>query len=288
MSSRHRRIALYDSAEETVVFGANGFRIFPFYIDHEGKTNHRVYGSFSVSQPRDQRILDIQLLVLDEPTLIEWLKDRGIQFNQFIAPKRFVVDSGKRPDGRWEFEPVSGHFFLVLDNRHSSMTPKTVKFTVWEEWDEIITGLDVVVTVPPTDRALHDETIRLIKNSRKNLLIMTPYIDMEVLNEILAKISSGVPVSIITREKGEFIGKDKKAAFEHLHSRLGPNHRVNNLIHARMIVRDQEEVLVSSADLSHDSLVGQFNCGLVCSDPKIIKKAADFCNLTWTKSHEVK
>jgi len=287
MSSRHRRILLYDNVEEVVVFGANGFRIFPFDIDHEGKTSHRVYGSFSVSQPMDQRTLDIRLLVLDEPGLIEWLIDRA-QFNQFIAPKRFVVDSGKKSEGRWEFEPISGRFFLVLDNRYSSMTPKTVKFTIGEEWDEIITGLDIVVTVPPTDRALHDETIRLIKNARKNLLVMTPYFDMEVLNEILAKIDSGVPVSIITREKGEFMGKDKKAAFEHLHSRLGSNHKVNNLIHARMIVRDQEEALVSSADLSHDSLVGQFNCGLVCSDPKIIKKAVGFFNLIWTKSHEIK
>jgi hypothetical protein len=49
------------------------------------------------------------------------------------------------------------------------------------------------------------------------------------------------------------------------------NHRMNDLVHSRVIIRDNEEALVSSADLTQDSLLTQFKAGVLTTDATMIR-----------------
>lgn len=172
-------------------------------------------------------------------------------------------------------------------NRYSWRTPKTVDIEANERWGEIIPEdviIDAVTTSPPDDRSLLDEFIRLIGEARSRLMVATPYIDMQVMNEIQKKINEGVEVYVITRRRQDFGGDQAKAAFDYLRRMLKGNHAINKQVHARFIVSDYDKVLVSSADLSHDSLIAEFNAGMVCTEPGIVKKMEEYFRLIWTNS----
>ena len=50
----------------------------------------------------------------------------------------------------------------------------------------------------------------------------------------------------------------------------------SELIHSRMVIIDEEELLVSSADLTRDQLYDEFNAGIWTSDKETVKKAIEF------------
>ena len=143
---------------------------------------------------------------------------------------------------------------------------------------------DVVMTSPPVDRSLLEEVIRLLQESKSHLMIVTPYVDMEVMNEIQKRLDEGITVYIVTRPKSDFGGDRAKAAFDYLRQAVKGNHTTNGQVHARFIVSDYDKVLVSSADLSHDSLIAQYNAGIVCSHPEIVRRMVDYFQSIWANS----
>lgn len=178
----------------------------------------------------------------------------------------------------------SRHIYFALDNRYSTLTAKQVSVSIHEEWDEQFSSLDLVTTMPPDDKSLNDDVIQMIERSKGNLKIISPYIDISFIAEILKKIKEGVNIQIITRTREEFIGKDKKASFDYISQNIQKNHRTNAYVHSRIIIRDSNEALISSADLTQDSLVGQFNAGIIVSESNVIKKLLDYFEKVWTRS----
>ncbi len=81
---------------------------------------------------------------------------------------------------------------------------------------------------------------------------------------------------MITRDLSQVKGAEAKRAWRHLAEKPDINHQCYNLLHGRMIIVDNSIVLVSSADISHDSLEGQFNAGILTTDPNLVKKAVGF------------
>lgn len=50
----------------------------------------------------------------------------------------------------------------------------------------------------------------------------------------------------------------------------------SNVIHSRIVIIDDAEVLVSSADLTRDQLFDEFNAGVWTADKETVKKAIEF------------
>ena len=48
------------------------------------------------------------------------------------------------------------------------------------------------------------------------------------------------------------------------------------MVHSRMVIIDDSEVLVSSSDLTRDQLYDEYNAGIWTSDKETVKKAIDF------------
>jgi phosphatidylserine/phosphatidylglycerophosphate/cardiolipin synthase-like enzyme len=124
----------------------------------------------------------------------------------------------------------------------------------------------------------------MITRTKKDLKVISPYIDTSFLQEIFSRQSQGVTVMIVTRPDKDFTGKDKIAALRYIKQYIKSNRKTNELVHSRVFIRDNEQALISSADITHDSLVGQFNAGVLLSDPSVIKKLLDYFVHVWDAS----
>ena len=260
-------------------------------VDKTAQKNHRMFGRIEVRQPADppaRKNLNIAFYIMDNDGFVDWLDLRAREKTPSFPPLNPLYTTGKVRGAEWGFEtPRSGCYWLVWDNSYSMWTPKTIDIEATEEWDEMIPEevmTDAVTTSPPVDRSLLDEVTRLIGETKSRLMVVTPYIDMEVMNQIQKKVDEGVEVYVVTRPRKDFGGDRAKAAFDYLRRTVKSNHASNSQVHARFVVSDYDKVLVSSADLSHDSLIAQYNAGLVCSEPSIVRKMVDYFSLIWANS----
>ena len=286
MSSRHKLVEVYN---KSVKVGVNTSRTYAIVhdVNHTGKNNHTISGKFAVTQSENSKDVDVRFYTLTETQLAKWfLGNIDNSTSAFPLPSECICSSNKLvKNGEFKISVTNSfHAYFILDNRHSSSANKDVKIFISEEWDENVSSLDVVTTIPPHDKSLKQDVKRLINNATGDLKIITPYIDMSLVSELLQKHNHGVHVEIITRSKNDFTGKGAEEAFVHISKALDENHKINEHIHSRVIVRDELEALVSSADLTHDSLLGQFNVGVIVSEPIIINKLLEYFKTTWQKS----
>ncbi len=285
MSSRHKQIEHFNDTIK-VGTGYNGIFLIRKQIDHVGKDNHVIQGGFTVQQTANNADLDIRFYIITECQFVDWILPNITRTNTtFSYPKNTLHGSNLEKIGNFRIqinESYSAYF--LLDNRHSFSTPKEIKVLISEEWDEATSNLDLVTTIPPHDKSIKHDVERLISSSKHDLKIITPYIDMSLISEILQKHSNGVNIEIITRTRKDFAGKGAKEGFDYINKTLGKKHKTNEHIHSRIILKDSQEALVSSADLTQDSLLGQFNAGVVVSEHMIIKKLLNYFKNVWDKS----
>lgn len=264
--------------------GVKGLHLIPYEIETIGRHNHSFSVHFQVQQPTSNKY-DIQFYLLTEEQLIDWLVNCREKKNRFLPITKFEYYSKRAKNGKITFESLSsGKTYFVLDNSYSFTNTKTVKIKITEEWDEIDSIPNVFTTTSVTDKSLFNEFGRLISNSRKSLKITSPFIDTTMIDKIIESHRKGGVVKFITKPKDEIQGKDCKNAFENLKETLGENLKTHSNIHSRMIIRDNLEACVSSADLSRDSFGTLFNLGITISDKQIIKKIDKYFEKIWKKS----
>lgn len=284
MSSRHKQT---DSIErEFIVDSQGGMFILPHHFEHAGRTDHKFRVRFLVAQG-ERTDFDIKFYIMNEEAFVNWFPISLHETRTSLPhdPKDVSFSSGRVTKGDYIIDVIeSGNIYLIFDNSFSSFTAKRVRLWISEEWNEEKQSLDVVTTVPPHDKSLKEDVERIINDCKMDLKIISPYIDMSLISDLLRKIEKGAQIRIITRTRQEFTGKDKKATFDHIHNNLGKNHRTNEYIHSRIIIRDGIEAVISSADLTQDSLIGQFNAGIIVSDVNVLKKLGNYFETIWQKS----
>ena len=129
---------------------------------------------------------------------------------------------------------------------------------------------------------IYKKISQMFANAQKEIRITTPYIDMfydEIIN--LIKRNPNLIVKIIVRPFKDIKGERKriaKNAIEQLKITTRGNLLQSELVHSRLIIIDDNEVLVSSADLTRAQLFDEYNVGIWTSDKEIVKKAIDFFN----------
>ena len=285
MNLQKKQVELFSNTIE-VGTGTSGLYIFHAYLNHEGKINHRTFGKFTVSQLNPNQIHDIRFYILNDIQFIDWFLYMSQRSSTYLPPQKrvFIADKVTQNSISKEVKRNTKLYF-IFDNRYSTFTTKEVTFQLFEEWEEEIDDkLDLVTTIPPQDKSLHDQVIKIIEESKTNLQIISPYIDMSLINELLTIKNKGITIQLITRTKNSFDGKAKKDAFNYLRSSLKGDHKTNDVIHSRIIISDHLKILVSSADLTHDSLRAQFNAGIMTTNNTIVKKLLEYFNIVWRKS----
>ncbi|WP_428325929.1 phospholipase D family protein [Nitrosopumilus sp.] len=261
-----------------------------------GKKDHKIKGKFYVNQ-NEKSNYTIKFFILTDQQFVYWAGDpsrlHAPVFTRFSKqnptdPQHFLYSS-KNAIQKDEFElnlNKENILYFIFDNSFSTLTSKDVELKVWEEWEEKIQPIDVVTTIPPEDRSLSNDVKRLISLAKKELKIISPYLDTYMVKEILEKADEGVEIQILTREKEKFTGSPAKQAFDFIRKKIGKNHRTNEYLHSRLVICDQKEALVSSADIKLDSMTSLYNAGIVISNPDALQKLLVFFKQAWKDSEE--
>ncbi len=124
------------SAVETVGIGQQGFVIKALQVD-QAQVGHNFYVSINVQQ-LPNRVDDVQFYLLDAPNYAAWT--RGLPSGALVRIPRIIA-------GTSLFVPsVPGPYYIILDNRHSTFTQKTVALAVTEFW---LAQVEVKAPLPP-------------------------------------------------------------------------------------------------------------------------------------------
>jgi len=133
----------------------------------------------------------------------------------------------------------------------------------------------------PQDKYFKDRAVSMIENSREVLLI-SGYLDDSIVSFIIDAVKKGVKVKAIFRH---ITRPGNKKAFKILRNN-GAQVRVNRDCHARFIISDEREAIISSGDLTRDSFYDHYEAGILTTDQATIKKATAFFYQMWDQSIE--
>lgn len=122
--------------------------------------------------------------------------------------------------------------------------------------------------------------LRFIFFTEKILRISSPY--LELYNDALIKKSKKdkIELRILTRSPPSHSRK----IINDLNRKTKGAVRFENRLHSRMIIRDDVEMFVSSADLNLDSFTNQFNAGIWTIDIDAVKEGIEYFDNIWEKA----
>ncbi|WP_164932758.1 phospholipase D-like domain-containing protein [Halorubrum amylolyticum] len=139
-------------------------------------------------------------------------------------------------------------------------------------------------------REIQQKAESMINSSEEELRISSLRIDM--LHEDLIDIvesDTDVEVKILTNT-GSSRGERRKmanAVMNELARRTKGNVHEHQLVHARMVIADDRELLVSSADLTRDQLADEFNSGIYTKDPDAVEQAIEAFDEMWSSGDKL-
>jgi hypothetical protein len=217
------------------------------------------------------------------------------------------IKSQQNKDGSWGYissDDKNEEIFIPdIDNTAYALLSlisvgegiKIPVYKVEQELDNLIFDYEkarpqFVHTSPIFKEKLHVKDIRnklfeMLHSAEKEIRICSLFIDM--LYEELIGIKNEKPyidIKIITRPSKEIDGLREKIArnvLELLKISTKGNLKQFELIHSRMIIIDEKELLVSSADMTYIGLIDEFNAGIWTKDHDTIIKAIEFFDNIW-------
>jgi len=137
-------------------------------------------------------------------------------------------------------------------------------------------------------KEIHDKIREMIHNTEKEICIGSLYIDTlyEDLIDLINK-KPHVKVRLITRYSKDLRGPRERiaqAVLGLLTIATKGGLRKNDIIHSRLVIVDDKEVLVSSADWTRDQLYDEFNAGIYTRDKDSVQKVKEFFENLWKTS----
>jgi len=98
--------------------------------------------------------------------------------------------------------------------------------------------------------------------------------------------SGGIDIRMLTsagKEDGSR-NKMKRAVMQEMIRRTDGQVKEGDLVHSRMAIVDDEELLISTADMTRDQLHDEFNVGIYTRDNESVKQAIEYFNSVWNRS----
>ena len=137
---------------------------------------------------------------------------------------------------------------------------------------------------------IYNKSKSLISSTSHELKIGSLYIDMlydEILD--LSREHPNLEIKILTRGRNVTGNRQRiqKSVLDKLIEATDGNVRENHRLHCRLVVSDEDAMVISSADLTRDQLRDQFNAGIYTSDPTAIAETAEFFDEIWKESDRV-
>ena len=168
------------------------------------------------------------------------------------------------------------------------------------EWKEALLNQKIertkphfVHTSPIFDQKIHVKDIYtkirdMLNSAETEIKILSPFVDViyeDIVN--LAEKNPDLSIKLITRPSRDIQGMRARIArnvLDLLKIATRGNLKTNEILHARMIIVDGKEALISSADLTRDQLIDEFNAGIWVRDKETVERATEFFDNIWEES----
>lgn len=160
-----------------------------------------------------------------------------------------------------------------------------------KERDHTKSKPEFVSTIPSTRHKTRNTEIldyaeELISDCEEILRISTLRIDM-LYEQIIDRVeNNSLEVRVLT-STGTASGPRsslKRAAMNELNKRTEGGVKEDDLIHTRMLISDDQALLVSSADLTREQLHEEFNAGTFTRDSEAIDSAIELFDTMWEEA----
>ncbi len=108
----------------------------------------------------------------------------------------------------------------------------------------------------------------LISGAKEQLLLITPYMDVDYTGKLMDKATNSPDLKIImvTKESHQIKDKEVQKAFKLLKGFDKIQHIANVFTSMFMIIKDKEKVLMASGGLSNDHLNNLYNIGMLTEE----------------------
>jgi hypothetical protein len=136
-------------------------------------------------------------------------------------------------------------------------------------------------------KQIHDKTLEMLNKATRIIRVSSLYVDMLYENIIDVIQENNIEVRIIVRPRKDIQGireKISKSVLDILSISTRGKVRTNPIIHARMIIVDDKEVLISTSDLTRDQLFDEYNAGIWTRNQTIVENAIKFFDNVWEES----
>lgn len=215
-------------------------------------------------------------------------KAKGIEDPSAKKGLKWLIDQQQK-DGSWEgttWTTAPVLLALIAMGEGPKVPLELVNYQIMKLKQSIKKQKPIFVHTSPlykntlTFKEIRDKIFDMLHKAQRQIRITSPFID--VLYEEIINVKQGnqdLAIKIITRPKVEVDGLRKriaKGAIDLLDIATKGNVVQSSLVHSRMVIIDEEELLVSSADLTREQLFDEFNAGIWTCDKETVKKAIDF------------
>lgn len=232
-----------------------------------------------------------------------WVETTALSLLEQDTPLDNIIDvviKEQADDGSWNDSAIDTAVAIqsLITAGHG---PKISKYeSNWEmekreqRYEQARPQLVRTVPIDPT-ASYHAEIQKraeeLIKSASEELRINSLYIDMlyePIIDKQIAE--PDLDIRIVTRGR-DISGnrkRIKKDVLDELIKATEGSVKEHNRVHSRMIISDQDAVLVSSADLTRDQLRDEFNAGILTHDKTAIEKSIGYFDQIWDSAERVK
>ena len=201
---------------------------------------------------------------------------------------KWLIENQKE-DGSWENKPfytALALMALLAMGEGPKMPLQQVEYKLMKMEQSIKRQRPVFVhTSPLYQDSLHVKEIYnkihdMLHKAQEEIRIASPFIDTlyeEIIN--LKQENKNLTVKIITRPKKEAEGMRERISrnvIDLLHIATKGNVVQSSLVHSRIVIIDDKEVLVFTADFTRDQLFDEYNAGIWTTDKETVKKATEF------------
>jgi len=202
-------------------------------------------------------------------------------------------------DGSWDksIRNTSDAILSLIPFGHGPKIPKyEAKLKIEKEKQKRQREIPKLVRTVPIDPTasyhaeIQKEAEELIKSASDQLRINSLYIDMLYETIIDKKVANpDLDIRIITRGR-DLSGNRKRIKKDVLNDLIEATNgsvKSNRRVHSRMIISDQDTVLISSADLTRDQLRDEFNAGILTHEDTTIDKSIQYFDNIWQRSEKI-
>jgi len=198
-----------------------------------------------------------------------------------------------------EFVEVPNYFFMNVLGASLTVVAFVGLFILNVRLEKKLKSHEFVAS-PPFSGEILAKMKEMIKNAKKEVLLTSPHIYYTdwLTAELQPLVSKGVKVRIITwpgYERRQFksvdeVFEDKKQLFtlrRFLEMFPKGTVKLNDNIHSKMLIVDEKEVLITTANLTQTGLFENYEAGVYAKSEELAKKSKEYFEMIWSSEESV-